>query len=143
VLSYLPVALAVLGTALMAVVIFAPVPIPATVTMSLAPPELRWESYRTPSRDPLDAPPEFSWPDAPWTQPDPDAIEATWPAQVDPRAAGCDAAARIALVDALATVGGAWANEVLRDALAGDPDAAVREAVVRAMRRRDQPDGLA
>ncbi|HTD35347.1 MAG TPA: hypothetical protein VK665_16895, partial [Candidatus Elarobacter sp.] len=91
--AYLPVALALLGTGLMAVVIFAPVPLPATVTVSFAPP----------------VPPTHDRPEpaAFWTPPD-DAL-ALRPVRLDPRAAACDAAARIGLVEALASVGSDWA----------------------------------
>lgn len=155
-LSYLPVALALLGTALMAVVIFAPVPLPATVTMSFAPPiaasserhapDLRWDLYRTSSLGAPDDP----GPDAAETpvyrkaasedQRDADThgaghhvFAASWPSRVDSRAADCDVAARIALVEALAAVGGAWASEILGEALAGEPDSDVREAIARAI----------
>jgi len=116
--AYLPVALALLGTALMAVVIFAPVPLPAAVTVSFAPP----------------IPPAHDRPElaAFWAPPD-DAL-ALWPVRLDPRAAACDAAARIGLVEALASVGGVWACEVLRGALDDEPDAAVRNAIERALR---------
>jgi hypothetical protein len=115
--AYLPVALALLGTALMAVVIFAPVPVPATVTMSFAPP----------------IPPAHDRPQPAFWAP-PDDPLALWPVRLDPRAATCDAAARIGLVEALESVGGDWARDVLRGALDDEPDAAVRAAIERALR---------
>jgi len=110
----LPTLLALLGTALMAVVIFAPAPSAAKVTVSLAPPAAplpleRWEVPRA-ERGP------------------------TWPALVDARAASCDEASRLALVDALVTVRAAWADAILRRALDDEPDALVRDAIVAALR---------
>jgi hypothetical protein len=56
-----------------------------------------------------------------------------WPALVDPRAAHCDAASRLALADALATVRGPWADAILHRALDDEPDALVRDAIVAAL----------
>jgi hypothetical protein len=158
-MTYLPVALALLGTVLMAVVIFAPVPVPATVTMSFAPPI---PPAHEDSRPVSWAPPDDRLPDT-WNPvrgfdpfsdaaPDPAAAEdaavvndalALWPLRLDPRAAACDAAARIELVEALASVGGAWACGVLRGALDDEPDAVVRDAIERALRHARPPsDGM-
>ena len=101
-IAQLPAVLVVVGTLLMAVVIFAPVRAAAPVTVSFAPPA-------TPVAAPLHAP-----------------DVAAWTALVDPCASACDAAARVALVEALAAVRSAWSLSVLRIALADDPSADVR-----------------
>lgn len=143
--AYLPVALAVAGTVLMAVVIFAPVPLPATVTVSFAPPaapprELPFtESWPgvTPfepagyARVALD---EVPPPDAAWSDRTALAVAAPrWPVLVDPSAADCDAATRLALVEALRSVRTSWAEEILRRALDDEHDDTVREAIGRAI----------
>jgi hypothetical protein len=133
----IPTLLALLGTALMAVVIFAPAPVAAKVTLSLAPP-------LAPSPSPLErwAPPppvlSESWDlrtEFPIDVIHDDATVAqaapAWPALVDPRAANCDAAARLALADALATVRAPWADAILQRALDDEPDALVRDAIAR------------
>jgi hypothetical protein len=121
-----PLLLALLATALMAVVIFAPSRIPAVVTASCAPPP---------------APPAMErWAPAPdidlWAplEPVPETTRApAWPTAIDPRAAACDATARLGLVDALATVRTPWSDAILRSALDDEPDSAVRAAVVAAL----------
>ncbi len=123
----IPMLLAFLGTALMAVVIFAPSRVPARsglagpVAISFAPPPEppvveRWD----PPSDPM-----VSTADA-WAA---TAAVATWPTLVDRSAAGCDARARCALVDALATIGTPWAETILRQALDDEPDPPVRAAI--------------
>lgn len=123
----IPMLLALLGTALMAVVIFAPSRVPARSgfaapgAISFAPPPAppvveRWDPPADPMVSPADA-----WPAV--------APEAAWPTLVDHRAAGCDAHARCALVDALATIATPWADAILRRALDDEPDAAVRAAI--------------
>jgi hypothetical protein len=120
----IPLLLALLATALMAVVIFAPSRVPAVVTVSCAPPPAprameRWE----PAPD-IDL----------WALPNPapDVPRApAWPTSIDPRAAGCDAAARLGLVEALATIRTPWSETILRRALDEEPDPDVRDAVVR------------
>ena len=128
----IPTLLALLGTALMAVVIFAPAPVEAKVTMSLAPPFMpplapssfeRWASAQPDVHDAWSLPPE-----------NPPQASPTWPTLLDPRAASCDAAARLALVDALATVRAPWADAILHRALDDEPDALVRDAIVAALR---------
>ena len=137
---YLPIALAVAGTLLMAVVIFAPVPVPATVTVSFAPP----------TAPPRDLPFTETWPDvapfepadyprfaidddppnAAWSDRSRLAVAAArWPALVDPSAAECDAAARLALVEALRAVRAPWADEILRRARDDEHDETVLEAI--------------
>ena len=167
----IPTLLALLGTALMAVVIFAPAPVDAKATVSLAPPFTppapapleRWNSASGPldawnSPSPLDAwnspsplgawngpsndalaqpaldapaPHELAFEDADVTAPH---AAAAWPELVDARATSCDAAGRLALVDALATVRAPWADAVLQRALDDEPDAHVRDAIVAALR---------
>jgi hypothetical protein len=58
-----------------------------------------------------------------------------WPLAVDARAAGCDAAARLALVEALGALCTPWASDVLRRAYDDEPDARVHDAVRAALRR--------
>ncbi|HWT06646.1 MAG TPA: HEAT repeat domain-containing protein [Xanthomonadales bacterium] len=127
--------LALLATALMAVVIFAPSRAPAAVATSFAPPAAPpaierceaiaarepWESSATIERcEPISPEP-------------PSANAPAWPALIDRRASGCDAAARLGLVEALASVRTAWSQEVLRRALDDENDPTVRAAVVMAL----------
>jgi hypothetical protein len=120
----IPMLLALLGTALMAVVIFAPSRVPAPVTASFAPPPV---------------PPAFEqWEPLPVEQCEPPgnepvAAEVAWPALVDPRASACDTVARLGLVEALATVRTPWSDAVLRRARDDEPDPEVRAAVVAAL----------
>jgi hypothetical protein len=136
---HIPMLLALLGTALMAVVIFAPSRVPAVVTASFAPPPAppameRWEP--APAWEP---PPAFE----PWA-PETERCEPLpreplrsdapgWPALIDRRASGCDVPARLALVEALATVRTPWSEELLYRALDDESDASVRAAVVAAL----------
>jgi hypothetical protein len=125
----IPTLLALLATALMAVVIFAPERVfperaAATPRISFAPPLApvpleRWEPPPEPYAGVL-APPVR----AETLQPP------GWPALVDPRAAGCDAATRLALVEALTAIRGEWAEAILRAAAAEEPDPGVRAAVL-------------
>ena len=130
----IPMLLALLGTALMAVVIFAPSRLPRPVTISLAPPHpspdiTRWEPAPAAY---WGAPPLTDPWEPPATEPPP-ADAPLWPTLVDRRACDCDAAARLGLVDALATVRSSWSETILRRALEDEPDSAVREAVMRAL----------
>lgn len=121
----IPMLLALLGTALMAVVIFAPSRVPTPVTTSFAPPPAPppFEHWQLPPIEQWDAPIVATA----------STDTATWPALVDHRAANCDAPARLGLVEALAAVRSGWSESILRRALDDEPDAAVREAVVRAL----------
>jgi hypothetical protein len=112
----IPMLLALLGTALMAVVIFAPSRVARPVTISFAPPPATIEPWEPQAAEP------------------PATSTALWPTLVDRRACDCDAAARLAIVDALATVRSPWSETILRRALDEEPDARVHEAVVRALR---------
>lgn len=129
----MPMLLALLATALMAVVIFAPSRAPAAVTTSCAPPPApsaseRWEPL--PSVEFWDPLPSGEGS----AQSPPGLSEApTWPAAIDARAAGCDAAARRALVEALAAVRSPWSEAILHRALDDETDPVVREAVVAAL----------
>jgi hypothetical protein len=126
----IPVLLALLGTALMAVVIFAPTCGARAVTISLAPP------HASPELSSWGPAPTAHW-DTPSTsaawEPPPVVDAPLWPTLVDRRACDCDATARLALVDALATLRSSWSDTILRRALDDEPDAAVREAVARAL----------
>ena len=116
---HIPMLLALLGTALMAVVIFAPSRVPVPATMSFSPPPApsaieRWEPF----------------------QPEPAGAAEhapTWPALIDRRASGCDAAARLRLVEALASVRTPWSEAILYAALEDESDPSVRAAVVTAL----------
>lgn len=150
----IPTLLALLATALMAVVIFAPERAVARPTISFAPPlrptpvgavphQLppleRWESepddafpHATPSIcDPGahgDVAPSSTGAGTTAAIPQPPA----WPALVDRRAAGCDAAARVALVEALLAVGTPWSRGILQRVLDDESDPVVRSAVIAA-----------
>jgi hypothetical protein len=113
---HVPTLLALLGTALMAVVIFAPAPAfaPRSTASEVYSP-LPFEAFAAAGIVPLPDPPPLS--------------SAVWPALVDPSAAQCDAGVRLALVDALAAVRRPWADAILRRALDEEPDARVRAAI--------------
>jgi hypothetical protein len=113
---HVPTLLALLGTALMAVVIFAPAPavVPRSAASELFSP-LPFEAFAAAGIVPL---PEL---------PPPSSV--VWPTLVDPSAAQCDAGVRLALVDALAAVRTPWADAILRQALGEEPDARVRAAI--------------
>lgn len=122
-IALVPTLLAVLGTALMAVVIFAPAPAAPTVTASCAPPPaplpfeqaslLHTETWFEPERRPA------------------------WPALLDASASECDAPVRLRLVAALAAVRTPWSDDVLRCALAEESDRLVRDAIAAALAMRD------
>jgi hypothetical protein len=127
---HIPMLLALLGTALMAVVIFAPSRVPAPPTISFSPlpaPSAieRWE--------PLPPEPASAAEPAP-----------AWPALIDRRASRCDAAARLGLVEALASVRTPWAEAILYAALEDESDPSVRAAVMTALGAATRyPAGLA
>ena len=132
----IPMLLALLGTALMAVVIFAPSRVPAPVTVSFAPPPMppmppapleQWEPYGAEPWEPpaIEEPVAVAAPEL--------VAPAAWPALVDTRASGCDAAARLGLVEALGAVRTPWAEAILRRAMDDEPDPAVREVVAAAL----------
>ena len=62
---------------------------------------------------------------------DPQMAEASpaWTELIDPRAAACDAVARLDMVDALADLDSAWARDVLHRARDQEHDPAVRAAI--------------
>ena len=131
-----PMLLAILGTVLMAIVIFAPAP-PANALAAFAPPPLpavldRWAVAAEPFSSEPDAALRDEVPGAPRTD---DAAPRTpaWPALVDGSAGACDADARLALVEALAAVRAPWAAQVLSRALHDEPDAGVRDAAAAAL----------
>jgi len=113
-----PALLALLGTTLMAIVIFAPQVRPAPIAVSFGPPLPEVAPDRAPSAALDDPPPP---------------LPPGWPGLLDPRAGACDAAARLALVDALAAVRGRWAAAILAHAFDDERDALVRDAIARAL----------
>lgn len=157
----IPTLLALLATALMAVVIFAPERVVARPTISFAPPlgpaPLGTAPPSIPPLERWNSEPD-SFPDPTTSFPDtttsffdlaayggsaPSSANATtttvalsqppaWPALVDRRAAGCDAPARLALVEALITIGTPWSRGILRRVLDDESDPGVRSAVIAA-----------
>ncbi|HEY0396299.1 MAG TPA: hypothetical protein VGD01_17580 [Candidatus Elarobacter sp.] len=124
--AQLPTLLAVLGTVLMAIVIFAPAPMRPTVTASCAPPvDPLPQQFR--SWEPID----FA---VPMHEPDPVDRIPSWPALFDARASGCDAEARHALAAALGAVRTPWAAAILQRALDDEVDETVRGALDAALR---------
>jgi hypothetical protein len=116
--THVPTLLALLGTLLMAVVIFAPSPpITSRPVASAGYSPLPFEAFA---------------PAGVMLLPEPPACAPAWPALVDRSAAACDADARIALADALAAVRAPWADAILRRALDDEPDARVRAAIAAA-----------
>lgn len=109
--AQLPTILALLGTALLALAIFAPPRAAGGPAVSFAPP--------------IAGPVERTLPAEPWQPPG----EPSWPGLVDPRAAGCDAAARLALAEALLAVRAPWAEAVLRRAAAEEREPSVLAAL--------------
>lgn len=107
-LQLLPALLALVGTGLLAIAIFAPPAAPRPVAMSFAPPVTERAAERR--------------------------TEPAWPRAIDARVAVCDAIARLAIVDALATVRAPWAEAILTSALDDEHDAAVRAAIEDALR---------
>jgi hypothetical protein len=121
VLTPTPALLAFIGTGLTAIAVFAPGrPRPATV--SFAPP--------------IEPPPIERWTPPPASD-DPEPPRSSspvWLALVDPRADGSDVGVRLALVEALTALATPWADAILRDVLAEDPDSQVRAAASAAIR---------
>ncbi len=122
----LPLLLALLATGLLALAIFAPEPAGPPPTVSFAPPLVpeRW----SPGGPFATAPDPFAELARSLAPPEPPRPHAVWPRLVDPSAANCDAAARLALVDALVTVRAPWADAILERAQADEPDPLVRAA---------------
>jgi hypothetical protein len=100
-----PTALAVAGTALMAIAIFGP--------------------FRRPVHDQVPTAPP-----APASAPAP-AVQ--WPALVEASATACDVPARIDLAEALGALRSPWSESVLRQAHDSEPDPAVRAAIEAAL----------
>ena len=61
-----------------------------------------------------------------------------WPALVEASATACDAHARIDLADALGALGSSWAASILRQAYETEPDPAVRTAIASALSSSNQ-----
>ena len=118
-----PMLLALLGTVLMAFVIFAPHAAAAATPAAVTSPGRAADACDEP-RAPAAAP-------------------LAWPLLVDPRASACDVGVRLALVDALAAVGRPWAATVLVRALYEEPDAAVRAAIERELTAGSYAGGTA
>lgn len=98
--------LALLGTALMTLAIFAPrKPLPAP------PQPVAREIRRPASAEPAERP------------------LPRWPLLADPRAVACDARARLAIIAALADLHASWADEILDRAHAEECDPIVRAAL--------------
>jgi HEAT repeat protein len=99
-----PAALAVAGTALMAVAVFAPFLRPALAAGDEGP------AAETNGGSVL------------------------WPALVETSAVKCDVAARIDLAEALGALQSAWSETILRKAYETEPDPGVRSAIAAALR---------
>lgn len=128
----MPTVLAVLGTVLMAIVIFAPAPARAAVTTSFAPPlPPPLDHWQPPSLgglpiadDPFESMPVSVPAGEPAT-----AEVPSWPGLVDASARDCDAGARRALVEALGSVRTAWAETILQRAQQEETDPLVLDAL--------------
>jgi hypothetical protein len=151
----LPTLLAVLGTVLMAIVIFAPAPAQPTVTASCAPP-LEPPSQQFRAWEPIDDAgagagarfdaadgtrfdaadgARFDGGDVAAHEPVPLEPGPAWPALFDVRASGCDAEARRALAAALGAVRTPWAATILQRAFDDEADESVRAAIATALSR--------
>jgi hypothetical protein len=103
----LPTALAVAGTALMAVAIFGPFRKPVMETDDVVP------NDATPAVETI--------------------VSAQWPVLVEATALACDARARIDLADALGALQSPWAEAILRQAYETEADPDVRSAIASAL----------
>jgi hypothetical protein len=118
--THAPTLLALLGTVLMAIVIFAPATATASAPQPAAPElysPLPFEAFATSGILP---------------RPEPAPYVPAWPALVDRSAVQCDADARLALVGALAAVRAPWADAILRAAFEEESDVRVRAAIAAA-----------
>lgn len=117
----LPTVLAVAGTVLMAIVIFAPrrvsVPAAGAFAPTFAP------AAGTLIVSPLVAP----------ERTDPRRTLPVWPEFIDARAVRCDAAVRLTLVDALASLRSEWSRALLTRALDDEDEPDVRRAILQAL----------
>jgi hypothetical protein len=131
----IPTLLALLGTALMAVAIFAPRRSAAPAMVSFAAPSpaaaARWAPA---SAVELSDSPAFEAA----ALAEPAEPELTWPALVDLRAAGCDLSTRLALLDALTSLRGPWADAILARAWAEERDVLVRATLAVSFREGEQ-----
>ncbi|BDE06439.1 hypothetical protein WPS_17150 [Vulcanimicrobium alpinum] len=117
----LPTILAVAGTVLMAIVIFAPRRVTVSAAGPFAPTFVPAAGTLTASA--LVAPERI----------DPRRTLPVWPEFIDARAARCDAAARLTLVDALASLRSEWSRALLTRALDDEDEPAVRRAILQAL----------
>jgi len=77
-------------------------------------------------------------------RPEPARVAAiAWPAQLDPRAAGAEAAVRLALARELGACRGRWALDTVTQALAEEPDPRVAAALAGALDAIRMPDDRA
>jgi hypothetical protein len=146
----LPTLLALLGAALMGLAIFAPhkaaarpapsAPRIAQATISTWQPEItddvrsRYIPIVTPAYSAMSEDTAFT-PVADTLEPADTFNSAntpvlSWPALVDPQAAGCDAAVRRELALALSALSEPWCEEIIRRALDEEPDGIVRLALL-------------
>jgi hypothetical protein len=127
----LPTLLALLGTALVAVVIFAPkapaVPVTASCAPPSAPPAL--ERWTAPAHIAALLEVGLTAPERGLDSPAPPQ----WPALVESGAGACDRAVRLALLDALDALRTPWAEAILERALRDDPDDAVQRRAAAAL----------
>jgi len=131
----LPTLLALLGTALMALAIFAPHK--TAVRTPAALPRVGQTVISTWQSEPLDSPAQYMQmadmpaysPLADVGMPDGSAAPA-WPVLIDPLATHCDADARRRIALALGALKEPWCEEILRRALDEEIDADVRLALL-------------
>lgn len=134
----IPTLLALLGTALMAVAIFAPRRSAAPARVSFAAPT-RAAAARWAPAPAVELPESPAFEAAAVAEPDPEPEpEPAWPALVDPRAAGCDLSARLALIDALTSLRGPWADAILERAWAEERDILLRAPLASSFREGEQ-----
>lgn len=126
--AQLPTILALLGTVLLALAIFALPRAAGGPAVSFAPPVGAGPVERTLPAEPWPPPSALAFDEPAPGEPSTDG-EPSWPGLVDPRAAGCDAAARLALVEALLAVRAPWAEAILRRAAAQERDPSVIAAL--------------
>jgi hypothetical protein len=126
----IPMLFALVGVGLIALAAFGARKVELDPPVSFAPPVVprplaRWARPRgwyPPSAAPARPTPSASAPPQP-----------TWPARIAPQAERCDAATRMAIVDALAQLETPWAEANLRGVLTEETDPAIRESALRAL----------
>lgn len=132
---HLPALLALLGTALLTIAIFAPKRLPAMAPAAAPPPFATHVERFAPAALPSAHDDPFARDGAFISVADASLDESvaerspSWPARVDPRATDCSADARIDLAAALAELRTPWADAILRHALDDESDARVLTAL--------------